>query len=414
MKLMRLVLFLFPTIVFCQTNIGLIAYYPLDSTLADATGTTANNGIPSGTPGIQACGPINNALFLNSGADQITFLGNVNDEFDTEDFTLSLYFKSRETGTQYILSKRSEDCEDPDHVFFIRYAPLGENRGTLNIVLREDADNGVSMLYTIQNEACWQHLVLVREKNKVKLYLNGAFVQEAGTDSRIDILNDGNLILGGSNCKNLVGQNERNFGGFIDDFRVYNRALDDDEISRLYFKPDRIATSDTIIFLGNSVPIQLSKTCVDNFFWSPQSSDISDNTDPEPIITPVSGGAFTYNLFFQDNLSRCVAKDSITIRVIDPALLGCDKVFLPNAFTPNDDNLNDMYGISNPFAVQQLLSFEIFDRWGNRVFFTDNPLQKWDGTYLGKEVNPGILSYKILFMCNTEEKIQIGNFAIIR
>ena len=76
-----------------QTKIGLIAHYTFDTSLVDVTGNTANNGINlgGGTPSIQ-CGPIGNALSLDNFNDQITFLGQVNDEFDTEDFTVSLYF----------------------------------------------------------------------------------------------------------------------------------------------------------------------------------------------------------------------------------------------------------------------------------------------------------------------------------
>ncbi len=394
-----------------QSTIGLIAHYPFDSTLADLTGNTANNGIPSGSPNIQACGPIGNALVLNSDPDQITFLGQVNDEFDTEDFTLGFYFKPKDSGTQYLISKRSDDCDNLDNVFFIRYAPLGDQRGTVNVVMRETADIAISMIHTIDNGACWQHLVLVREKNKVKLYINGEFVQEAGTDERIDIFNAGNLVLGGNECKDR--SRERNFNGFIDDMRVYNRALDDDEIEGLYFRPDRIATSDTIVFLGNSVNIQLSKTCANRFLWSP-SEDLDRDDIPDPVITPQSGGTFVYNLQFSDVLNVCTANDSITIRVINPSELDCTQVFLPKAFTPNLDGLNDQFGISNPFAIQDLIAFEIFDRWGNRVFFTEDPFIKWDGNYLGVEVNPGIMLYRIQFRCNGEEKLKVGNFAIIK
>ena len=394
-----------------QTTTGLMAYYPFDSTLADLTGNTANNGIPNGAPGIQACGPVGNALVLNSGQDQITFLGQVNDEFDTEDFTVSFYFKSKGSGTQYLVSKRSEDCDNPDNVFFIRYAPLSNDRGNINVVMRENAENAVSIIHTVNNEACWQHLVLVREKNKVSLYVNGEFVQEAGTDERVDIFNAGNLVLGGSDCKDQ--SRERNFDGFIDDLRVYNRALDEADIEGLYFPPDQIATPDTIIFLGNSVQVELSKTCATQYSWSP-GEDLDFVDVPDPVITPQAGGTFVYKIAFNDNLNVCVAKDSIVVRVINPGDLDCTNVFLPKAFTPNDDGLNDEFGISNPFAVQELISFEIFDRWGNRIFFTEDPFGRWDGNHRGVEVNPGIMLYRIQFRCNGEEQLKVGNFAIVK
>ena len=112
-----------------QTTIGLIASYPLDSTLADVTGNTANSGFPMGNPS-HGCGADGDALFLDGGQDQIAFMGPVINEFDTEDFTVSMYFKSTGLGgTQVLLSKQRVDCST-DNAFFIRYVPL--NR-TLNV-----------------------------------------------------------------------------------------------------------------------------------------------------------------------------------------------------------------------------------------------------------------------------------------
>ncbi|MBO6518362.1 MAG: gliding motility-associated C-terminal domain-containing protein, partial [Bacteroidia bacterium] len=110
----------------------------------------------------------------------------------------------------------------------------------------------------------------------------------------------------------------------------------------------------------------------------------------------------------------CSIVDSIRINVIDPDDLSCEEVFLPKAFTPNDDGLNDTYGISNPFAIQELISFEIFDRWGGRVFYTENPQDAWDGYFKGVPVNPGIMLYKVNYICEGEEKISTGSVTILR
>lgn len=70
-----------------------------------------------------------------------------------------------------------------------------------------------------------------------------------------------------------------------------------------------------------------------------------------------------------------VKTDSITI--FDQ----CDyDVFMPKAFTPNDDHLNDLYRIP-PLNKNKLISFRIFNRWGKLVFQTTNPTEGWDGRY---------------------------------
>ena len=399
------------SIVISQTTVGLVAYYPFDEDFSDVTGNTANNGVAvANEPSINDCGPLGNALVMRGTNEALTFLGQVNNEFDTEDFTISFFFKpANRTGTQYLLSKRSEMCENLDQSIEIRYAPLNNNRGTINVVLRETVDETVSIVHTYQNDLCWQHLAVIRRGNRVLLYHNGVLVQDLGSERRIDILNEGLLHLGGADCIE-IGET---YDGFLDDFRIYNRALDEGEISGLYIQPDQIATADTIIFLGNAVNIELGGTCSNIFSWTPVEG-VNGTNIPNPIIEPESAGTFTYTVEMVDENGFCTAKDSITIRVVDPSDLDCGNIFVPNAFTPNNDNINDLFGISNPFAIQDLIAFEIFDRWGNRVFFTEDPFEQWDGTYAGSNLNSGMLKYRISYICKGEEQLKIGNFVIIK
>ena len=390
-----------------QVGVGLVGYYPLDTSFVDLTGTTANTGDPQGGPTF-VCGVDGNALALDGVDDQVVFIGPVNDEFDTEDFTVSFYFKSTgQDGIQYLLSKRSEDCA-VENIFYIRYVPA---TNTINCFLSEDADNSLSLVQKLDDNLCWHHIALVRKGIKVLLYINGEFDQELGTTFRLDVMNSGDLILGGSNCK---AQNETNFDGIIDDLRFYNRGLDKDEIRELYYSPDQIASRDTTIFLGNNVDILLTPTCATTFTWSSMEDELFSSTVDEPSITPPTAGEFFYDVAMADNLTSCVAMDQIRINVIDPDDLDCSIAFVPKAFTPNGDGLNDTYGISNPFAIQELLSFEIFDRWGGMMFSTNDPFSKWDGTFDGEEVNPGVLLYRINYICEGEEKLLSGSFTILR
>lgn len=404
------VLIILPT--FAQTTIGLVAYYPLDTSFADVTGNTANRGVPIGNPSF-TCGVDESALVLGGGTDRITFLGtdaNVNGEFDTEDITISLYFKPTGTdGIQYLVSKQSIDCSSENR-FFIRYVPASR---TINCLFSENGSKTISLLFPIENDACWQHVTVVREGNRVTLYVNGEFAQELGSTSRIDIENDGDLVLGGSNC--LVS-NEVNFRGFIDDFRIYSRALEPDEVAELYFSPDQIVNEDTRIFLGESVDIQLTNTCANVFTWSPFDG-VMESFDKEPTITPTrAGGPFTYTVEMREGESGCTAKDSILITVVDPTNLDCNEIFLPKAFTPNGlgPTINEDFGISNPFAIPQLISFEIFDRWGNRVFLAADAFSRWDGSYKGQEVNPGVYLYKLRYVCENVQRIQAGSLTVLR
>jgi gliding motility-associated-like protein len=112
---------------------------------------------------------------------------------------------------------------------------------------------------------------------------------------------------------------------------------------------------------------------------------------------------------------NCQATDSIFVDVIDPDTLDCSNIFIPNAFTPGDSpGRNDVFGISNPFVVSDFISFEIFDRWGGRVFNAENAFDTWDGTFQGKPTNPGVFLYRLRYRCKGAEKVYSGNLTLLR
>ncbi len=389
-----------------QTTNGLIAYYPFDGALTDVTGNSANTGIPSGDV-LFLCGVDETALAFNGATDQVNIAGPLTEEFNVENFSLSFHFKSTgDAGTQYLLSKRRTDCAG-DFAFFIRYRAATR---TLNAVFAETPNKSVSLIHQLPDDRCWFHVALVRDENRIKLFIDGQPVQEGVTVGRINIENDGDLIIGNTDC---LGPNEAPFDGLMDELRFYDRVLGVDEIRNLNFRPDKIQTPDTLIFLGNTLDIELTNTCATEFRWSPMEG-LSDPNSPEPTVTGLAPGVITYTLEMTHDLTGCTALDSISINVIDPDDLDCRSIFLPTAFTPNNDELNDTYGISNPFALQELLSFEIFDRWGGRVFFTTDPFERWDGSVNGTPLNSGVLLYKIVYRCQEEELVKTGSVTIMR
>lgn len=87
------------------------------------------------------------------------------------------------------------------------------------------------------------------------------------------------------------------------------------------------------------------------------------------------------------------------------------KVFIPNAFSPNGDNINDYFEVFNSddgFVTKEL---SIFDRWGNFLFRGD----RWDGFYKKKYVNQGVYIYVVkLRNSNGEELILSNTVTVIR
>jgi gliding motility-associated-like protein len=383
---------------------GLIAYYSFDN--CDATDDTGNgsDGILVGAPGC-VCGVSGNALEMDGLDDYILFLGLVNNYFDTDNFTVSFYFKSFGSPLpQDILSKR-EDC-GIDQVMSISYTP---SFNSVNCFLSEDGTKSTSSTGMLDFSNCWHHVVLVRKGGKATLWLDGVLVQESSAISRVDLENNAILSLADSPC---IGTNLNRFKGYIDELAVYSRELLDDEVESLYLNPDNVINNDTLVYLGGSVDVFASNTCATSFSWTP-TDGVDDPTSPKTTITPTE--TTTYQLSFLDE-NGCQATDTVLFRVVDPATLDCELVFVPKAFTPNGKGplANETIGISNPYAIEELISFEIFDRWGGRVFHTDNAFDQWNGEFSGQPVNPGVFLYKMTYLCQGEETSKFGSLSLIR
>jgi gliding motility-associated-like protein len=81
---------------------------------------------------------------------------------------------------------------------------------------------------------------------------------------------------------------------------------------------------------------------------------------------------------------------------------------LPNAFTPNNDGLNDVFKPTTSDIYK--LNFEIYNTWGESVFKTNNPQQGWNGTYKGKPCPEGVYLYKISFNGFSNKQLKTYNF----
>ena len=68
---------------------------------------------------------------------------------------------------------------------------------------------------------------------------------------------------------------------------------------------------------------------------------------------------------------------------------------MPNAFTPNNDGVNDNFGPVGEQIDANDFEFRVFDRWGNLIFYTNDPNKKWDGTKDNLKQLSGIYSWRI-------------------
>ena len=88
-------------------------------------------------------------------------------------------------------------------------------------------------------------------------------------------------------------------------------------------------------------------------------------------------------------------------------------IYIPNAFTPNGDDLNDTFGISGNGISD--FTMRIFNRWGEMIFETNDVNYHWDGTHEGRVVQNDVYVYQIYAMGTEEGVIQkTGKVTVLR
>lgn len=83
----------------------------------------------------------------------------------------------------------------------------------------------------------------------------------------------------------------------------------------------------------------------------------------------------------------------------------------PTAFSPNNDGLNDTFGVTTRFIDK--FSLQIFNRWGELVYYSENPDERWDGTFKGATVPSGVYVLVIQAEDRTGRKIEQKNMLLI-
>lgn len=88
-------------------------------------------------------------------------------------------------------------------------------------------------------------------------------------------------------------------------------------------------------------------------------------------------------------------------------------IYLPNIFSPNGDNINDVLYVRGRDI--KTLSLVIYDRWGEKVFETSELANGWDGTFRNKPMEPAVFVYKLKAeYTNGETVSRQGNITLVR
>jgi gliding motility-associated-like protein len=145
---------------------------------------------------------------------------------------------------------------------------------------------------------------------------------------------------------------------------------------RVLPKVNAFAGRDTAIVIGQ--PLHFLATGGLNYTWSPPLG-LSSTTINNPIgIYDGSFDSIRYRVFVTDEMN-CIDSAFVTVKIFKTN----PRIFVPTAFTPNGDGLNDLF---RPIAVgiKKFEYFRVYNRWGQLVFSTSINGQGWDGKISGR------------------------------
>jgi gliding motility-associated-like protein len=351
------------------------------------------------------CGIGQQGYRLDQDDNAIVVIGPSSQVFTTSDFTVSFYIRpdgNQLQSSQQVIMYKQDSCKS-GRAFWVRFN--GKSQVISSGISQNDTLKTVVQAKLDENP-CWQLITLTRNNLAYSLYVNGTLRDTRNTPARLDLSNNSPLKIGMPLCPLDLG-----FLGVFDELRIFSKALAEPDLVKYNVRPDDIINSDTLIYKGNEFQIDQNANCSASFKWLPDLG-VSDPLALLPIIRPEAPTTYTVQKSYDNN---CIAIDTIRVDVIDPDTLDCEKLFLPSAFTPNSSvKLNDVFGISNYFVMDQFKSFEIFDRWGGRVFNAVSPQDAWDGRFGDDPVNPGVFLYRVQYTCNGKERVRSGTVTVLK
>ena len=138
------------------------------------------------------------------------------------------------------------------------------------------------------------------------------------------------------------------------------------------------AGNDTIAI--KSVPHQLFGSGGADYLWSP-SAPLNFATAQNPLATLTHDQLFILKV---TDIAGCIGYDTVFVQAYEGP-----NYYVPNAFSPNGDGLNDIFR-AIPVGISQTEYFRVFNRFGQLIFETNQWLKGWDGKYKGKPQPLGV------------------------
>ncbi|MEY4538527.1 MAG: hypothetical protein RLZZ306_284 [Bacteroidota bacterium] len=412
------------TQVISQVNLknGLIACYPFNTDAKDESGNN-NNGIVNGAVlTADRFGKVNSAYNFNGSS-----LISVNPtQFKNQSYTFSTWVKLDNLPTG-----GDNNCfitiggDGGDQVLSVTSSyqaqtSNGFNVGGYNNGNPIQSNNWTGLTPSLNK---WYHVVCTRDNASIKLYVDGQLISVNST------LTSTNGTTPNYGSPTYVTFGARNGGasqymqGSLDDIHIYNRPLNADEVKALY---DGSSPQTITISANNSTPCGGDKI---TFTANGTTNTSKYQWKVDGINQGANSKTFTYNSAnksadYQVKISVevtdedvCFPQKSVTVeKIIDikfcnlPTPNPSNNMLIPNAFSPNGDGTNDTWEL---FALNgnSAVIVEIYNRWGELIFYSKGYSEPWNGIYKDKPVMEGTYAYVVRM---SDETVLRGTILVVR
>ena len=155
--------------------------------------------------------------------------------------------------------------------------------------------------------------------------------------------------------------------------------------------------------------LSLSEPLPDGFIFDWEEDPTLDDRGETAIVSPTINGTSYFATIFSEIAPQCAVTRDTAIWI------GCDEdaLFIPNAFSPNDDGINDVLYVrgADGFLSMNLI---IYSRWGEKVFETSDADIGWDGRFEGEELSPNVYGYYLTVTCPGGVITRQGNVTLLK
>jgi len=169
-----------------------------------------------------------------------------------------------------------------------------------------------------------------------------------------------------------------------------------------------ISAEPSTIFEGESAQLAVTDESLFSYEWSPNNS-LEEANSSNPIASPIITTDYLVTVTDENN---CQNTAGVTVNIREGI---CDfpYIFVPSGFTPNSDGENDVLFVRGNFIDE--VTFIIYDRWGNKVFESNDQTIGWDGNRNGQALPSGVFGYYLSTTCKNGDTYQRqGNVTLIR